>query len=132
MMRAQIALEGLIIILLLLLGLSVVFTQINNKKNMLSEEEDLQYVKQMCQKIKIGMVHALIENNTVITLNFEEPFNITAYPDERGIFIEKGEEEYLCTLFTNKFSDSSVINDFNKSIITNLTMQNNNWVIIIS
>ena len=131
-MKAQAAIEGMIMMLFLMMGLSLMFSQIYWKKDQLNEEENLQYVKQACNRIKLGIVHALFENNTIITLNFEKGFNITAYPDERGFFIQKDNEEYLCSIFTNKFSNNTVIQDFNASILTNLTIQGYNNLLVMS
>ena len=119
-------------IVILLIILSFTFGGLDDRISQLRDEDRAEYLKGACDNIVFGMVHTAKASNFSVDLEFKKEFNITALPSLKVLFLSRDDYEVACYTIFDLFSNSSVINDFNRAVSGTLTLRNENGVIVFS
>ncbi len=122
-MRAQVSLEGLIGILIILLVITFAFDALDGRIALLYDTEKEEELNSLCHRINFGVVEAAKFENITLNLTFRTRFNITAFPSLQLIFLNTEEKEVSCEIPFDSFKNETVEGNFNLSVTSLLQIR---------
>lgn len=99
-MRAQVSFEALINMGLLMMILGMIVWSVDQRTSALSSGINRDFFEKVCRRIRGAVLMSLIEPNVTVRTVFDEGFNVS-FNDSYGFTILRGDEEGLCSLFTD-------------------------------
>ncbi len=130
-MKAQVSFEALISVSFLVVVLAAVVWSVDYKSEALSNSANGDFLQSACSQINGAAITAMEVSNATTRLSFDSPFNMS-FTNSSGFSLSIGSYEYLCTSFTNSYSNSSGNVYFNKSVSIGISIFNNNSVLVVS
>ncbi|PIN99610.1 hypothetical protein COT72_05660 [archaeon CG10_big_fil_rev_8_21_14_0_10_43_11] len=126
------SLEGLFAIILILVIITIAFATLDDKTFLLYKQQRAEYLQSVCNRLNFALDNVGKHNNTTFVMEFSQPFNLSAQPSARIMFISREQDEIGCLNVYNSYSNSSVITSFNLSVTFNLSLASTNGVVIFS